>query len=325
MKAKMMFVLAVVFTSALLYFKNAEATLGQLYDAASVVQQSEIPVSATVPEPAATDAGIDPSDDDLGQEEREEEQRLLKFYNPQSIAPDSVGIGDWAQCLDPRHNNFPIVADKTGQLKEECRPDTLYSWGSSRGKLQTFIECASGKCNASSNIWSAAFPDTIYTHINPLITCEYGDTLLRIKLKPELQFLFSDALNAPVTCEMLTTEQKKNTVIFQYDGDRKWAKVEYLLCEPGPIHSWSIGTKQAYDELVSARFWIKKHRDEEILPFRTIDGKGLFPRVVNDNLAEMREQIEKGNTWIFYAPGVESNPADHFSSKFRVYWHAQPQ
>lgn len=251
---------------------------------------------------------------------------------------DTSGYGAWAKCVSPATLYLPLGNSlKRKKLDPNCQPDVLYSWGR-ESKLATFLACASGKgegCNlakrakAASQIWQKNFPHAVFATVNPLSTFGYGELLFRIKLKPDTKFKFMhnpEYFSNP--CNLLGGKAK-DTVLVRSWSVRGLSGVDYILCGTGPIHSWSIGTKQGYAELEKAYQWTEGHshwmpyvaqNDGKFILFdRNLDEGNDFSRTkLQKNFALMKKMMSGGETGVFYAPGVEKS--GHFSTKMDSYW-----
>ena len=108
--------------------------------------------------------------------------------------------------------------------------------------------------------------------------------------------------------------------------------VDYVLCSPGPIQSWSFGTKDGYDEIVNAQLWLNNHTQiRDWLPWSRslLTGKedlytdyAPFTREhLKNNLMNMRESIINNKGGIFSAPNQTPDPVIHFSTMRSVYWN----
>lgn len=270
--------------------------------------------------PLKSGAGGDPAQD-----------AALRLFDPGNVPPAEGGLGAWRGCMDADRDLHP-VASKDGQLLEECLPDTLYTWGPAQ-KLESLRK----EAPPSSSRWSDSFEKAVFTHINPSATFGYGEMTFRIKLKPGTRFLRMSYAG----CDKLTHAQLKDTVIVNFwssgygeGGVVHWKSgVDYILCGPGPIQSWSYGTKEHYDEIVRSLLWLKNGRqDSDWLPYTRQNGKGeLFDSGADRldwsrarlfaNLARMRRIIEEKRGSISFAPGVSPDTAGHYTTGKPVYWN----
>jgi hypothetical protein len=261
---------------------------------------------------------------------------LLRLYDPSNATPPYIGTEGWADCIDTATYRFPVATDAAGQLKEMCQPDTVYSWGGSK-KLEVFREFSSGACEEDK-----CFTRPIFTHINPITTFGFGDIQLRIKLKPGTRFEITRlgfSNNAPwFSCEAWSKDRRENTISIQiWKADvNDGIGVDYVLCSPGPIQSWSVWTRDGYDEIVNAQLWLNNNTNvRDWLPWsrslRTgeedmyANGSGTLgfthERLKND-LLNWRGAVERKEGGVYYPPNAApSDPAAHFSTARKVYWN----
>ena len=246
------------------------------------------------------------------------------------------GLGDWEQCLVKDADRQP-VASINGSLLPGCLPDTLFTWGPT-SEIDRFKKYAgAGQAN-----WAPHFDGPIYTHINPLATFAYGDISIRIKLKPQMRFLLPDDPYSPGSflCDKLVRDDEaaKNTVIVRYwygpSGSQSRSGVDYILCSPGPIESWSYETKRHFDETAASLLWNQQvgFKDQKWIPYTVanhhnelfnspVDKKDWSPEKLRGNLEAMRQAAQDAHGEIIFAPDVKPDDSSHFSSDHRVYWH----
>ncbi|MDD4004424.1 MAG: hypothetical protein PHW69_04380 [Elusimicrobiaceae bacterium] len=253
-----------------------------------------------------------------------------------------TGYGAWQNCVSSATMYLPLGNSRQlGKLDPNCRPDTLYSWGPDL-KLISFLSCASNpgeacdlakRSKVASQIWKASFPRAIFATVSPITTFGYGDIMFRIKLKPDTRFAFLiDPPDSSHLCNTLSPDQTADTVIVRNWHIGTLYGLDYIICGTGPIHSWSVGTRQGYEELSRAYNWTRSHRhwipyvaeksDRSILFNRNLDSNSFSPRHLNKNFALMKKMIEKGEGGVFFSPGVTKSADAHFSTGMKSYWNA---
>lgn len=263
---------------------------------------------------------------------------------------DDSGLGPWAQCMSTATRNLPIGDSvKLNSLDPRCQPDTLYSWGP-KIKLKGMLETASNPGEGANlakavklteiprQTWKENFDYAVFSTVNPLPTFGYGDLLFRIKLKPGTKFAFfnhpprQSKANYHSYCELIPASSWKDTVVvsYWYYGNT-FTGLDYILCGTGPMESWSVGTKQGYSELTSSLQYTRTHK-RWVSYMSTIGWKTPLylqatkhprfnPVYLSQNLKKMKALVDKEAGEIFYAPGVEKNPAGHFATKMPGYWN----
>lgn len=262
---------------------------------------------------------------------------------PAAAPAQNSGYGDWQKCVMPTNMYLPMGNSReTGELDPNCRPDTLYSWGPDL-KLASFLACASStgegcdlakRAKVAAQLWKETFPRAVFATINPLPTFGYGDLMFRIKLKPGTKFVFKidPSGSAYDLCKNVPAEQAKDSVIVRNWHIGRLYGLDYVLCGPGPIHSWSVGTKQGYEELKKSYEWTRSHKDwityvsskeQRSYLYLNLDKMDFSEKHLKKNFKTMQKMIEKGESGVFYAPGTEKRMSDHFASAKKSYWTAQ--
>lgn len=249
-------------------------------------------------------------------------------------------------CTNEAQADQPVKTDAHGNIIEECLPDTLYSWGS-LAKIR-WLESFMGEMG-----WSPEFPknrDYIDTVANPTGSFGYGLYSIRIKLKPTVKFL--SCLGFTTTCEDLPEAARKDTVIASAwgGGGSPSAALEYVICSPSVVESWSYGMPEHYDEIVKDVKWITgpahhgdyqtylrglnktsghyeplyftPYPDPEMLNF---DGTLYTEQGLKDRLLAHLVMVRSRNGAIHTNPQYRSNSKQerklHFTSKWTIYFH----
>jgi len=257
-------------------------------------------------------------------------------------------------CLSFTYGNHPVkkmlkgstqtIGDLTYQIVDpSCTPDVLFNW-SGPGMLKTLKT----KYNNNSQTWNTLLktqfgkgtdPNALFTSFSPLATYGYGSENLRLKLKKNTKFYFIARGNSFLSCNKFPQETKENTVFirrFKHPGNRIF--MEYLLCNFGPVHSWSYGQEETFNEEVRQFNWIKKYPKDTgkyILYMHQNSRPILFQGILDEiEFSEtlLRERItynlsnlmlgKKGE--IFYNPKLpsrEKTARNHFKLDKPIYWN----
>ncbi len=252
-----------------------------------------------------------------------------RLFDPKNAPPpfSENGFGDWAQCMVGNDNNNPTKSNSSGELLPICQPDTLYTWGPYI-KVLTFMRAA----GPTKNSWNSPFIMPVFAHINPVATFGYGETPIRIKLKKDTQYVLGNE-NSPLDCSENKWRNSIQVKSWKYKGQ---TGVDYILCSPGPIESWSIGTKRHYDEIIASELWNLSaeaaHKSDKWISYVVRGGNNLLFNTGLDGhdwtvftylnyLKTFYNFAQKEPGLIVYAPKVSPSSADHFSSKNHTYWH----
>jgi hypothetical protein len=271
----------------------------------------------------------------------------VKFFDPKNAPPKkggAEGLGSWKNCLDqfqaqPR-GKFDKAPKRTYSLEDsECFPDTLYTWRTAQG-VEDFRKVFQG-------LRRPYLPRAIYAHANPIATFAYGEENVRIKLKPEVRFAVSTGAlihgnpqnNIDEYCDYVPAYKKgreRTTVIVQYwDAGRGATGVDYVICSPEVIQSWSRGMPRHYDEMAAAYLWLSRIDITATPPlwipyvwinnrpalFDTdIDGKDWSKNRLQTNLSAIRTVAEKNEGEIQGRGNVPVDAVEHFSTQRRSYW-----
>lgn len=271
---------------------------------------------------------------------------LLVFYDGRDMYPGRNpdlsdhrgGYFSWADCL-PADGERSIVKVVDGHLDQSCLPDTLYTWQTPE-RVDEFRKMFSGPK------WSDQFNRyALFTHINPVATFAYGYESLRFKLKPNTRFkLVTDHDVEGDVCHSLSQEELSVTVLVRNNP----SLTDWILCSPGPIESWSVGTRHHYDEVVSSTLWYfyeSTHRDW--LPYRRLfppvssplqgvaslfisddeggrkfDGHDFDQSQLINNLKTFRYLIDRNIGSVFIRHGSAADEMSHFATKHPIYWNS---
>lgn len=237
----------------------------------------------------------------------------------------------WQKC-ERRDRDFATVPfDENGHFVPSCAPDTLYSWHSSAKVLALAAQ------SKGDNVLPVPY---LYAWRTPLATFGYGDTLIRIKLKPTVKF-------QPISqyerdCRKLA--HVDDTVFVDTLSDPLYLSgtSDYILCSGKVVESWSYGRAEMLDELRQDAAWISTHPDSDFdqyskgpqeeradfcgLKFKNIDhsdGTDFSPSALAKAFALLRTKIQAQDGKIFFADGAQPSPEFHFATRNPGYFNSR--
>ncbi|HMQ09798.1 MAG TPA: hypothetical protein PKC21_04220 [Oligoflexia bacterium] len=180
----------------------------------------------------------------------------------------------YGKCRNKDFYYYPIqevTLAGTAKLDDKCRPEFLYSWGNEK-KLEEL------KSVAGKGKWAHGFAPSIsdalseqdirvlYMGLTPASTFPYGDVMLRLKVRPDVNFINIESTwyrdNWGADCSKVPQNIKDNVIVYKYrvfDGPAMPAYqvyLEYQACSPRVFESWSHDTKYNYDEIVKDYLWM---------------------------------------------------------------------
>jgi len=270
----------------------------------------------------------------------DEWDQVMVYFNKKDAIPartnaNNKGYYAWAKCWDDKFDNQPVGPDDVKGLPAPCRPDTLYSWGGLHKLGDLEKEAGEGKP------WSDRFSTNIFTHINPVATFGYGTHAFRFKLKSSTKFLLvsssdDEVANNGLCRKFLSAEAQKDTVLVRAWNLNGLTGVDYIMCSPKVLHSWSMDTRTHYDEVVASLSWNDKYAagngSNDWIPYVYSNGTAeLFDTSLDSldwsadtllkDMQTMRRFAAAGKDKLVFAPGVAKNEADHFSTTHPIYWN----
>jgi hypothetical protein len=249
----------------------------------------------------------------------------------------------WRNCYNSHDWEEPLATDAQGNLRSDCAPDTLYTWGPA--KKVAALEQEMGE----SNWW---LQQTLFTTATPVATFNYGQYPIRIKLKKNVNFKIirgDSTAGNPLQgdCNHMSDEQMLNTVLVRVFNDGDEVGLEYVLCSAGPIHSWSFGTRKHYDEMVRETAFILNPANQNSNPkhgadYQTyiedphnfhprffgsqIDGDAYTEAGLAKDLSRVLDLSANRAGKVYVNPDSHTQPeADlraHFETKMPSYFHA---
>lgn len=182
---------------------------------------------------------------------------LSKDYSAFRDGVPNKKIGfTFKQCEDAEYK-YHLTKNNDGYLVDECKPDTLYSWGGF-DKMQWFKDNLN-----SSKSWPSELPRSLYTVPFPATTFGYGVVPLRFKIKNNVKFKI---LISPVTnlCEnfkanhIADPSEFKDTIFSRVEIFSDGSSFqEYIICSADVIESWSVGTQEHFDEIIRDDSWLR--------------------------------------------------------------------
>lgn len=138
-------------------------------------------------------------------------------------------------------------ADRDGFVFfSQCRVDVVYSWG-------PMVKIRDLERQMGAGGWDQASPilrfdknkaSPIFTTHSAIGSHGYGEVAIRIKLKPNVQYVRGGFQSG---CNILSDPSTQ--VVERYAGRSEWNFIELIICAPGPVHSWSYFSKEHYDEV----------------------------------------------------------------------------
>ena len=254
----------------------------------------------------------------------------LKDTLPEPKPENGNDFFKWRSCLDSDFDNHPIGTLNQSELPSECSPDVLYSWGN-----HYKLEMLQREAGPNNQGWNRPFSKEIYTHINPVATSGYGDMAFRFKLKPNLRYFLYTEDNLDTDdnslCEQFSRAEQGRTIVVRTWRAGNSSGVDYLLCSPQAIESWSTNTKNHYDEIINAYQWTQSHptdwipylslRHQPVLFGPQVDGVVWTPDLLLGKLQSIQAKASSGQGLIVYGPGVPVDEARHFKTQHPSYWN----
>jgi hypothetical protein len=152
-------------------------------------------------------------------------------------------------CDQKKMGGVPLPFDRNGKLIKDCTPEFLYSW-QKKEVLQNATSHPDGR---------ALIPGYLYLFRTPVGTVGYGDAVVEIKPRPDINWKF---LSHRRHC--VGAEEEKNTVYVIYnedwDGPVYWT--EYIICSPEVIKTWSFGTPEIKERMQLEYEFVKAQKGD---------------------------------------------------------------
>ncbi len=236
----------------------------------------------------------------------------------------------WKKCERPELEGITIPFDKDGKFLPECAPDTLYSW-KSRAALDSILANMT-----PDNLYpmdGGNYYSGVYLWRTPLGTFGYGDTLLRFKLKSNVKFAEVD--RGSRDCNLQKFVDETVYVIHLRDS----VALDYLICSPKVIASWSFGRPEILEEMTAELEWTTEHDTKDfdryakskrgvpgssLVKAIPVDGKDFSQEALERNFANIVASIKKNEGKIFFAQDLDADPLTHFSTRRPNYFNHRP-
>lgn len=224
----------------------------------------------------------------------------------------------------------------------ECAPDVLYSWKKGDKFEKRLFD--------PNHFLEVHKTKGLYAWRTPMGTYGYGDTPVRMKLKPNVKFVLLNDSMRKRSCSSFSQSEKETTVYISYL--REVNAAEYLLCSDGPVESWSLGIPEVVTEVKREKSYIERtlgvQNTHKALYHDDIDTFIKYKKGVSRGLLYGHQynylgfQVDKETNWrkshfrdllryleadqqrrrnfIKYAPGVKPDRSRHLKSKYFSYY-----
>jgi hypothetical protein len=203
-----------------------------------------------------------------------------------------------------------------GYVSQNCKPDTLYSWGP-REKLDVIKQSIpdgkewKGDINPQAKIAHG----TVFTSVSPASTFGYGKIVIRFKIKKEI----------PYHRETMGAQDHEIGVRMEECQD-------FCIKDSSVVESWSYGTPEIYDEVVRDALRIASGKQAWVYFAHKPKGKGLqrvYSQPVDNhvqseenlkqNLLELIREILNHEGGVFFPKNGCRDRAQHFSTDKHSY------
>jgi hypothetical protein len=217
----------------------------------------------------------------------------------------------------------------------ECIPDTLYSW--------QVWESVTAWMQAStpSNVFPAPY---LYTWRTPMGSFGYGNTLVRLKLRPDTQMIHIDPNLR--NCDTLNSRFGGDRVAI-YGAYLPWLRMsEYLVCSSAPVMSWSVNQPESLEEVLREIAWIEmeasrprqnwdsmlRNPNHHNVPWKTysvdvsigVANRGWEIQGLRKNIQNIEDFASRGG--IFYSSAAAPlGRAAHFTTRLPSYFNDRPE
>lgn len=203
----------------------------------------------------------------------------------------AVNLDGWKQCVDThwKGTTFPFYSTDL-KPKENCLPDTLYSW-----KNIEYMKSTIEKTKSGDAFFEYPFiPYTLFAWSTALGSFGYGDTLFRFKIKPETHFkalLFDSKTNYKRNCKSFKEEYGEEIHSTVFVARLAWNPqyYEYIICSAQVIESYSFGTDEILEEVLNEKAWIETHSRDDYFT--------LHPYIPAPWLSKKPEVKFDGGSW----------------------------
>jgi hypothetical protein len=248
-------------------------------------------------------------------------------------------VGMSIDCAVKEHFYFHTKS-KDGYILPECAPDTLYSWGGFDKVAAYLHNLPDGKP------WPEALPRTLFATPSAASTFGYGTVPLRFKIKPGVKFkLFvqpgADTCESFVSKGLMIAKEFQDTIPVRLDSTAAGNFfLEFSICTPTVIESWSFGTKEHFDEIIKDHIWMTTqhyYKWEAYYKIGKVDqylntdiDAGSLKTDFSEAALKSRMAFIKTITrskmgQVFVPAGVDAKTlkANHFTTKHPIYFNPQ--
>ena len=181
---------------------------------------------------------------------------------------------------------------------------------------------------------------SLFSTATPVSTYGYGPVSIRLKLKPGTRFKIIESVEGK-TCKdilkrkLIKQSELNKVVVARFVQFNETSFLDYIVCSPQVISSWSYGTPEHYDEIHSDVEWRMTHDSAEWDSYVKMSGKETFPNssgldvyetTYGENYLKMylslHRSLAKANLGqIFFAEGEKRERSEHFATNFPIYFN----
>lgn len=165
-------------------------------------------------------------------------------------------VGFSQKHCEVKEHRYHLTKNQNGFIVPECTPEILYSWGGF-DKLNWFV---SNMGNGKK--WPSPMPRGLFTTASAAGTFGYGPVAIRIKVRPTVRFKLVVSPGTS-TCAgyfangTISHDSAKNTIVSRLDLRADGLSfLEYTICSPEVIDSWSYGKSEHFDEILRDHNWM---------------------------------------------------------------------
>lgn len=250
-----------------------------------------------------------------------------------------------SDCVSILRANHTVLTETSGELVKKCQPDTLFTWINNNQMLGWK---AYSKLGFIGKKWPKFLPSQIFTARTPLASHGYGPNQIRLKLKDGVKFVYPqvgqiDSKNnngQDAGYDWCKNHPKEtNTIVVRskyVDENKDDAIAEYIMCSPSVIHSWSTGTKKAYNEMVRHYDSVENNKDSKTPQYELyaqgqntdlhleLDKMDFSRKTLFQKFKNLKDKLFRGNGKIHYGSGVRAskdNQAFHITTDRRTEWN----
>lgn len=245
--------------------------------------------------------------------------------------PDGkVGFANWKKC-EVAADAYHLTKNAGGVLSPECRPDTLYSWGGF-DKYEWFK-----KNMADGQAWTTPLIKSLFTTESAAGTFGYGPIPLRFKIKSTVAFKRVDENGN--TCEAIVSSGQGTKAEFDHTIYQRvvlrstgLSFVDFIICSPHVVSSWSAATREGYDEVMRDYKWMttqnyflweaySKQKGVDDFIGNTIDSAQTdFSQSSFNIRMNMLKALAVANEGYIAAEKGQTK-ADHFATRWPIYFN----